>query len=78
MKKYILILLAVIVSSCTLSGEDELPKDCKCNRVVSVSNHTLPDQTSFGSYITINDCTGIQKQSTWKYSINRPKIGDCK
>ena len=77
MKKYILILVgSVFISSCT--DVDDVPKDCKCNRVVEVSNHTLPDRTSFGSYITINDCTGIQRQSTWRYSINRPKVGDCK
>ena len=77
MKKIILLLIiAVIISSCTAS--DEVPKDCNCNRVVSVSNHTLPDRTSFGSYITINDCTRIQKTTSWTYSYNRPKIGDCK
>jgi len=78
MKKYILILLAVIVSSCTLSGEDELPKDCGCNRVVEVSSFTLPDRSVFGTYITINDCTGVQRQSSWKYSYNKPQKGDCK
>lgn len=76
--KILLGLFAILLTGCTLSKEEETPKDCKCNRVVEVSNHTLPDRTSFGSYITINDCTGIQRQSTWKYSINRPKIGDCK
>lgn len=78
MKKYILILLAVIVSSCTLSGEDELTKDCGCNRVVEVSSFTLPDRSVFGTYITINDCTGVQRQSSWKYSYNKPQKGDCK
>lgn len=78
MKKYVLILLAVIVSSCTLSGEDELPKDCGCNRVVEVSSFSMQGQYTFGTYITINDCTGVQRQSTWKYEINKPQKGDCK
>lgn len=79
MKKILLLVVGtVLISSCTMSKEEEIPKDCKCNRVVEVSSFTLPDRSTFGSYITINDCTGIQRQSTWTYSINRPKIGDCK
>lgn len=79
MKKILLLLVsAVLISSCTLSGEDELPKDCGCNRVVEVSSFTLPDRSVFGTYITINDCTGVQRQSSWKYSYNKPQKGDCK
>ena len=76
MKKILLLVSAVIISSCTAS--DEVPKDCKCNRVVEVSSFTLPDRTTFGTYITINDCTGIQRQSTWKYSHDKPQKGDCR
>lgn len=79
MKKILLLLVsAVLISSCTLTGEDELPKDCGCNRVVEVSSFALPDRSTFGTYITINDCTGVQRQSTWKYEINKPQKGSCK
>jgi len=77
MKKIILLLIsAILISSCTAS--DEVPKDCKCNRVVEVSSFSMQGQYTFGTYITINDCTGIQRQSTWKYSHNKPKKGDCR
>ena len=38
----------------------------------------MPDRSVFGTYITINDCTGIQRQSTWKYSHDKPQKGDCR
>ena len=77
MKKILLLLVgSVLISSCT--DVDDVPKDCKCNRVVEVSSFTLPDRTTFGTYITINDCTGIQRQSTWKYSHDKPQKGDCR
>ena len=75
MKKYILILLAVIVSSCTLSKEDELPKDCGCNRIVEVSSFYLADRSVFGTFVTINDCTGVQRNYQWQN--NKPQKGSC-
>lgn len=51
-------------------------KDCNCDRVVSVNEFNLNDGTKFGSYVTINDCSGIQKNKDWKY--NKPYIGECK
>jgi hypothetical protein len=75
MKKYILILLAVIVSSCTLSKEDELPKDCGCNRIVEVSSFYMPDRSVFGTFVTINDCTGVQRNYQWQN--NKPQKGSC-
>jgi hypothetical protein len=79
MKKILLLLVGVIlISSCTLSKEDELPKDCGCNRIVEISSFYMPDRSVFGTYITINDCTGIQRQSTWKYSHDKPQKGDCR
>ena len=51
-------------------------KNCNCDRVVSVNEFNLNDGTKFGFYVTINDCSGIQKNKDWKY--NKPKIGECK
>lgn len=78
MKKILLLVTAIIISSCNLSKEDELPKDCKCNRVVEVTSFNMAGQYTFGTYITINDCTGIQRQYSWKYQSNKPTKGDCK
>ena len=75
MKKYILILLVVIVSSCTLSKEDELPKDCGCNRIVEVSSFYMPDRSVFGTFVTVNDCTGVQRHYQWQN--NKPQKGSC-
>ena len=45
MKKILLLLVsAVLISSCTLTGEDELPKDCGCNRIVEVSSFYMADR----------------------------------
>ena len=76
--KILLGLFAIFLTSCTLSKEEETPKDCKCDRVVEVSSFVFPDRTTFGTYITINDCTGVQRQYQWKYEHNKPKKGDCK
>jgi hypothetical protein len=34
-------------------------------------------QYTFGTYITINDCTGVQRQYQWQYEHNKPKKGSC-
>lgn len=79
MKKIILLLvIAFLLIGCTLSKQEEIPKDCKCNRIVEVSSFNMQGQYTFGTYITINDCTGVQKTTSWTYSYNRPKIGDCR
>lgn len=75
MKKYILILLAVIVSSCT---EEEAPKNCHCNRVISISDQPLPGSTTaLGSYVTKNDCDGSFMRTNFSKTFPCPKIGDC-
>jgi hypothetical protein len=75
--KILLLLFAVIISSCTATDIDD-NLDCKCNRVVEVSSFNMQGQYTFGTYITINDCTGIQRQYQWQYENNKPKKGDCK
>ena len=76
MKKIILLLVgAVLISSCTLSGKDELPKDCGCNRIVEVSSFYMPDRSVFGTFVTVNDCTGVQRHYQWQN--NKPSKGSC-
>ena len=76
--KILLVLFAILLIGCTLSKQEETPKDCKCNRVVEVSSFNLADRTTFGTYITINECTGVQRQYQWQYEINKPQKGSCK
>lgn len=76
MKKILLLLVgAVLISSCTLTGEDELPKDCGCNRIVEVSSFYMADRSVFGTFVTINDCTGVQRNYQWQN--NKPQKGSC-
>ena len=80
MKKYILIFaIAFLLIGCTA---EELPnqvkKDCNCNRVVEVTSFNLAGSSTFGTYTTINDCTGIQKQGNWSNEYNKPQKGSCK
>ena len=73
----ILLLLTIGLFSC--DKEDVQPKeeeeqlDCNCDRVVSVQSFNLPT-TTFWNYVTINDCTQVQKSGT-KYT--EVKLNDC-
>lgn len=81
MKKIILLLVsAVIISSCTAS--DEIPMeyayDC-CNIVVTVSAHPLPgsDKSAIGSYVTKNNCSGALATKNYTSTAPVPKRGEC-
>ena len=79
MKKILLLVVGtVLISSCTMSKDEEIPKDCNCNRVVEVNSLNLPDRTAFGTYTTVNDCTGVKKECDWTYEYNKPQKGSCK
>lgn len=82
MKNAILGLLAIFIGSC--ANDDvaaQKVKDCNCNKVVEVFTTNvvgygnLPGAT-FYSYITINQCTGVQRS----YSLSRQPVvvGDCR
>lgn len=73
--KTIKILAIVAILALTSCEKDELPKDCNCNRVVEVTYFSIPGQT-FGTYTTINDCTGVQRSH--QYNGSAPKVGACK
>ena len=79
MKTQILGLIAgILLVGCSKDDNASSPEqDCNCNRVVYVDSFTLADRSTFGSYITINDCTGIQRDGSWVGESNKPKIGSC-
>ena len=82
MKEFSLILLLALFScekyeSTTINeAKQTVVKDCDCDRVVYVNEFNLNNGTKFGSYSTINDCSGLQRDKEWTY--NKPKIGECK
>jgi|5B_taG_2_1085324.scaffolds.fasta_scaffold14178_5 hypothetical protein len=54
--------------------------DCDCDRVVEVSNFSLPQMDGLYYYVltTINDCSGIQRQESGNVLIqNAYELGDC-
>ena len=79
MKTQILGLIAgILVISCSKDDNAEAPEqDCNCNRVVEVSSFNMLNQYTFGTFVTINDCTGVQRNYQWQYESNKPKIGSC-
>ena len=79
MKKIFLIsALFVTLLSCTKEEE----KDCNCNRVVQVTTINVVagnggvGVTKLYKYTTINDCTGIQRESS--FSPQSVSVGECK
>jgi phosphorylcholine metabolism protein LicD len=83
MKK--LFILSLIFISCKkdVINTNSNVKDCNCDRVVERHKFNMvgnqPGQiVYFGDYITINDCTGVQKQGDWD-SLHDPEpiVGNC-
>ena len=72
----LLILAALILTSCTPEEVPAIQKDCNCDKVVSVSKYTQQGRV-FGWYTTINECTGLQNTNI-PYANFAPKVGDCK
>ena len=84
MKKIFLIsTLFVTLLSCTKDEiKEEVVKDCYCDRVVEVLTMNIVNGngtvgvTKLYKYTTINDCTGIQRESS--FSSQSASIGQCK
>ena len=72
----LLILAALILTSCTPEEVPAIQKDCNCDKVVSVS-YFKSQGRNFGYYTTINECSGLQN-SNIPYANFIPKVGDCK
>lgn len=82
MKKVVLGLLMVFVVGCTKDDVAEKVKDCNCNEVVEVRTMNIvgsvnnPGNFKYYSYTTINQCTGIQRDSGWsQQSVTK---GECR
>jgi hypothetical protein len=82
MKKLALILFATMLS-CSQEEQPQNPLlDCNCNRVVEVLTMNVVagnggvGVTKMYKYTTINDCSGIQRESGW--STQNVSVGQCK
>jgi hypothetical protein len=91
MKKLLLLSVALIAMSCSSNdsssnSNDGVVKDCNCDRVVDASTFSVigtpesPATNYYTSYITINDCTGIQRQKNHTSTSypSRPQLGQCR
>ena len=90
MKKLLLLSIALIAISCSSndssSNSNDVVKDCNCDRVVDASTFSVigtpesPATNYYTSYITINDCTGIQRQKNHTSTSypSRPQLGQCR
>jgi hypothetical protein len=89
MKKLLLSAITAIALSCSSNNDDApavVAEDCNCDRVVEATTYNVvgtpqsPALNYATYYITINDCTGVQKERTHTTTVSSeiPKIGQCK
>ena len=83
MKKVLGILVLGLLMSCSQDEQPQTPAlDCNCNRVVEVITMNVVagnggvGVTKMYKYTTINDCSGIQRESGW--STQSVSVGQCK
>jgi hypothetical protein len=83
MKKILGILVVGLLISCSQDEQTQNPLlDCNCNRVVEVLTMNVVagnggvGVTKMYKYTTINDCSGIQRESGW--STQSVSVGQCK
>ena len=72
-KKYVIkscTLLMMLLFSFTSCNKDEelntepVP-DCNCDEIMEFTTFNLLNEGQFGTYITINQCTGVQENGDW-------------
>jgi hypothetical protein len=84
--KKALVLVAIIMTSCSSTQTEETPVDCNCDKVVEKTTFNVvgtaqqPAITFHTVYTTINECTHIQKSKTHNTtnSSSIPQIGQCR
>jgi uncharacterized lipoprotein len=86
MKKILLLTTLIMLSACSNDNEQETQQNCNCDRVVQANTFNIvgtpqnPATVFFTSYVTINDCTGVQRQKTHSTTNSNdiPSVGDCR
>lgn len=91
MKKLLLSAIVLIAMSCSSDDDSSSSSntpvaDCNCDRVVEATTYNVvgtpqnPAMNFATYYVTINDCTGVQKERTYTTTVASeiPKIGQCK
>jgi len=84
--KKALVLVAIIISSCSSTQTEETPLDCNCDKVVEKTTFNVvgtpqnPAIQYHTVYTTINECTHIQKSKTYDTTNSSlvPQIGQCR
>lgn len=82
MKKIIIGAFILSVFGCSPEEIQKEVKDCNCNRVAEVLTMNIvaaypkTGVTTMYRYTTINDCTKLQRDSSW--STQKVSIGECK
>lgn len=84
MKKIFLLLL---LAGCQKETNNPQPiKNCDCNRTMEHTKHyvvgnavTGQSGSYFGTYVLINDCTGVQYNGSWSGANGDPEPinGEC-
>lgn len=81
--KQLALVIFVTMISCSQDEQPQTPLlDCNCNRVVEVLTMNVVagnggvGVTKMYKYTTINDCSGIQRESGW--STQSVSVGQCK
>jgi hypothetical protein len=90
MKKLLLSAIVLVAMSCSSnddsSSSDTPALDCNCDRVVEATTFNVvgtpqnPTMNYATSYVTINDCTGVQRQRNHTTTVvsDIPKVGQCR
>ncbi len=90
MKKLLLSAIVLVAMSCSSnddsSSTNEPVLDCNCNRVVEATTFNVvgtpqnPAMNFATYYVTINDCTGVQRERNHTTTISSqiPKVGECR
>jgi hypothetical protein len=84
--KKVLLLLALVIVSCSKEEEQTPALNCDCDKVVAKTTYNVigtpqnPTITYYTTYTTINECSNVQKQKTFSTTDASliPEIGECR
>lgn len=84
--KKLLLLVAIVLTSCSSTQTEETPVDCNCDKVVEKQTFNVVGTPEFPAmqyhtiYTTINECTHIQRSKTYNTTNISliPAIGQCR